>query len=79
MKRAIVEIGHLELDAKNAERHLLIKRILYHKNTTKMKKKIVNLICNKCNKLTTLEGNVEKMKCFFCESKNVETGWEFER
>ncbi len=41
-----------------------------------MKKKIVNLICNKCGKLTTIEENVNKMKCYFCGSKNVEIGWE---
>ena len=41
-----------------------------------MKKKIVNLICNECGKLTTIGENAEKMKCYFCDSKNVETGWE---
>lgn len=45
-----------------------------------MKKKIiVNLVCNKCNKLTTLEGNIQKMRCYWCGSKNIETGWELEK
>jgi len=44
-----------------------------------MNKKIVNLICKKCGKLTTIPENIEKMKCFFCGSGEVETGWEFEK
>ena len=41
-----------------------------------MIKKIVNLICNKCGNLTTIKENVDKMKCYWCGSKNIETGWE---
>jgi len=42
-----------------------------------MKKKIVNLVCNKCGKLTTIEENAIKLRCYFCRSKNVEIGWEY--
>jgi len=41
-----------------------------------MKKKIVNLICNECGKLTTIPELVARLECFFCKSKNIETGWE---
>lgn len=42
-----------------------------------MDKKIINLVCRKCDKITTFEENIKKMRCFFCGSKSVETGWEF--
>lgn len=45
-----------------------------------MKEKIiVNLICKKCEKLTLIQENVDKMKCFFCGSGEVETGWEYKK
>lgn len=41
-----------------------------------MKKKIVNLCCNDCGKLTTMPELAERRKCYFCDSYNIELGWE---
>jgi len=44
-----------------------------------MNKKIVNLVCKKCGRITSIPENVDKMKCFFCGSGEVETGWVWEK
>lgn len=44
-----------------------------------MKKKVINLICKKCGKLTLIQENVDKMKCYWCRSGEVDTGWVVEK
>ena len=40
---------------------------------------IVNLICDKCNGITLIKENIEKKKCYWCDSSNIKIGYNIKK